>query len=662
MNTFSWLRYLTLAAGVACAAFGQSGPQTLTSPDGRLEITFLIAAGQQATAAGGQLSFKVTYQGKALIDSSPLRLELQGHRPLGSSVRITGVTPSKTDETYRLVAGKASSVRNIYNALRVEVEEVAKPGRKLAIEARAYDDAVAFRYVVPEQAPIPEFQLINESTEFRISKDATAYTLELPNYRSMYEGEFIKRPLTGLSNQGGVPSKYLIGLPLLMELPGVAWLAITEADLKGYSSMYLENVPGQSHALLSRLAPSDNPTLAVIGALPHHSAWRVIQVASEPARLIESNVITSLNPESAIKDTSWIRPGRAAWNWWNNNLGADGKSAFTTGNMKYYVDFAANSGFEHMVLDAGWSARDDITKSGDRVNVPELARYAGSKGIKLWVWLHYTATQKQMDQAFATYESWGVAGMKIDFISRDDQAGIDFYYRVAEKAAQHHLMVDFHGATKPTGIERTWPNILGYEAVMGMEHSKFGSRDTPDNHVMLPFTRMLAGTMDYTPGGFGNVTREEFVSRDHAPQVMGTRAHHLAMYAVYQCAIQMVSDAPAAYEGQPSFEFIKKAPSTWDETRGLNGVPGEYVTVARRTGRDWFLGSMTNWTPREIEIPLTFLGKGKFRAQVYADSPDAGVNPRSVVITSIVVDRSMRLKAPMAAGGGYAVYFTPAAN
>jgi alpha-glucosidase len=294
-----------------------------------------------------------------------------------------------------------------------------------------------------------------------------------------------------------------------------------------------------------------------------------------------------------------------------------------------------------------------------RVDVPEVVRYATSKGVKVWIWLGYRDADRQMDEAFPLYEKWGVAGVKIDFVERDDQGGIDWYYRVSEKAAQHHLLLDFHGATKPTGMERTYPNVLGYEAVLGMEQSKAGSRDTPDHRVTLPFTRMLAGPMDYTPGGFDNVIKAEFVSRDQKPIVMGTRAQQLAMYVVYQAAFQMVSDWPGAYEGQPAFEFIKDVPASWDETFVLNGVPGEYVTIARRHGNEWFLGSMSNWTPRELDLPLTFLGNGKYTAEIYADAKDADRFPKKVIIEKKRVDHSTHLKARLAPGGGYAVRFVP---
>ncbi len=649
-----WRLFFALAL---CASAAE-----LRSPDGRLTLDFETVANHAPNSAGGQLVYSVTFEGKPLVEESGLKLELEGQRPLGTDVRIVSASTSATDSTYRLITGKTSEVRDDYNAVRIDLEETGGMGRKLAMEARAYDDAVAFRYVVPEQNALREFRLTKEDTEFRIAKDATTYALELPNYRTMYESEFVKLPISAFSNRGGVASKVLIGLPLLMEVPGVAWMAITEADIREYSSMYLVN-PSASwagHWFESALAPAeDDADVIVKGTLPHHSAWRVLMVADEPGRLIESNVITSLNPACAIADTSWIHAGRASWDWWNGSIGADGKPAFTTATMKYYVDFAAKSGFEYMLVDAGWSDPKDITKMNGRVDIPELVRYAAGKGVKVWIWLSYRGVAAQMDEAFPLYEKWGVAGMKIDFIERDDQRGIDFYYRVARLAAEHRLMVDFHGATKPSGLERTYPNVLGYEAVLGMEQSKAGARDNPDHHATLPFTRMLAGPMDYTPGGFDNVTRAEFTPRSKQPMVMGTRAHQLAMYAVYQAAFQMVADTPKAYEDQPAFEFIRHAPATWDETRASGGRPGEYAVVARRHGHAWFVGALTSWTPREVEIPLSFLGAGKYTAEIYADADDADRYPKNVSARKETVDRTMRLKAAMAPGGGYAVRLVP---
>jgi alpha-glucosidase len=651
---FSISLFLALGSSVNAA--------TVTSPDGRLILTIETTT-EGTNPPSPHLVYQLSFQGKSLIEPSGLRLDLEGQLSLGNNVQMVNTTASSEDHTYKLVTGKASQVRDHYNALRVDLREPGGMGRKLTIEARAYDDAVAFRYFVPEQNAMSDFRLIKEGTEFRIAKDATAYALVLPNFRSGYESEYIKLPISAFSNQGGVASKVLIGLPLLMEIPGVAWMGITEANLRDYSSMYLTNPSGSwtGHWFESVLAPSiEDPDVIVKGTLPHSSAWRVLLVGDEPGRLVESNVITSLNPESEIADTSWIHAGRASWDWWNGSLGPDGKRAYTTETMKYYVDFAAKSAFEYMMLDAGWSDHNDITKMNGTVDVPELVRYGKEKGVKVWIWLLANQVERQMDEAFPLYEKWGVAGLKIDFILRDDQHGMNFYYRAAKKAAEHHLMLDFHGATKPSGIERTYPNILSYEAVLGMENSKVGTRDNPEYHTTIPFTRMLAGPMDQTPGAFDNRTREEFMPRMEAPMVMSTRAHQLAMYAVFQCAFQMVSDVPYAYDNQPAFQFIKDAWATWDETRVLNGRPGVYITVARRHGNEWFLGSLNNWDARQLDLPLDFLGPGNYTAEIYSDADDAVQHPKNVRIERKPVTRSSRLQAPLAPGGGYAVRFVPA--
>lgn len=650
-----------LPLGFLFAAFSlQADPVALSSPDGALAIRFQTVSNQQP-AAVGRLVYSVSFHGKPLLDRSGLGLSLEDAAPLGFSVRIVSRAASETDETYRLVTGKASSVRNRFKALRLELEESGVGGRKMEVVARAYNDAIAFRYIVPEQPGLTEFRLTRENTEFRISKDAFVHALVLPHFRTMYESEFVKLSASSFANQGGVKSTVLIGLPLLLEVPGAGWLAITEADMRDYAAMYLVNPAGNwaGHWFESRISPQvDDTNLCVTGALPQQTPWRVLLVGTQPGRLIESTVLTSLNPECALSDTSWIQAGKAAWDWWSGSIGPDGQSAFTTATMKYYVDFAARAGLEYMLVDAGW-ARRDITRMNGRVDIPELVRYAAPKHVKIWIWLPYDQTTKQMAEAFALYEQWGVAGVKIDFVERDDQEGINFYYRAAREAAAHHLMVDFHGCTKPTGLDRTYPNVMGYEAVLGMEQSKGGSRDNPDHHVTLPFTRMLAGRMDYTPGGFDNVTKDEFAPRDHKPMVMGTRAHQLAMYVVYEAPFQMVADYPGAYENQPAFNFIKAVPATWDETKALEGEPGEFVTIARRHGGDWFLGSMSNWEARELEVPLGFLGAGRYTAEIYADANDADHAPKHVEISKKRVTASTRLKLQLAPGGGCAIWFHP---
>ncbi len=659
--SFRFSLQVVLAVAFTAHLPGQPNAAVVKSPDGRLVATFETLA-QDQPASSGELAYSVTFNGKPLIERSKLSLELQGQRPLGPEMQIVSVTPSAVDETYRLVTGKASTVRDHYNAVQLELDEQRPPARKMSVEARAYDDAIAFRYVIPDQTTFREFRLKNENTEFRIAKDPVSYALILPHFRTQYEAEYVRVNGSAFAGSNGLSSKVLIGLPYLMQVPGVAWMAITEANLRDYSSMYLVNISKSwgGADFLSRVAPGDDPDIAVEGTLPHHSAWRVMLVGDTPGAIVESNVITSLNPPSEIEDTSWIHPGLTAWDWWSGSIGPDGKPAFTTATMKYYVDFAAQSGFPYMLIDAGWSVPGDITKLNGRVDVPEVVKYAATKNVKVWIWMNYRQADAQMEEAFPLYEKWGVAGLKIDFVERDDQRGIDFYYRAAKKAAEYHLMVDFHGATKPTGVERTFPNVLGYEAVLGMEQNKAGARDNPDHRVTLPFTRMLAGRMDYTPGGFDNVTQADFNSRSLRPMVMGTRAAQLAMYVVYEAPFQMVSDSPKAYQDQPSFDFIKHSPTSWDETKVLNGEPGQFITVVRRKGDEWFLGSMSNWTPREFELPLSFLGTGRYTAEIYADGSEAANYPKNVSIQKRPVDRNGHITIKMAPGGGYAVRFVPA--
>jgi alpha-glucosidase len=644
-------------------AYAQSSPVEVSSPDHQITMSFKVQPGNNKQAAGtdGQLFYAVTFHQKKIFEDSALRLELAGQVPLGAAVQITGANIGSGVDDYSLLAGKTSAVHDPYNSLTLQVRESSGSGRVYEIEAKVYDSGLAFRYRVPAQPALSQYQLTQEDTEFRPVMDADAWALRLPNYQSAYESEYVPEVLSALSNQGGVSSYILNGAPMLLHMPGLAWAAVGEADLEGNAAMYLENPTGNwtGHYIVSKISPAlDGKRPAVDAPLPHDSAWRVILLGDTPGQLVESNLITNLNPPNRVADASWIHPGKASWNWWNGDLGPDGQSAFTTKNMEYYVDFAAESGFPYMMLDAGWSERD-ITKLRGNVDVPELVQYAAKKNVKVWIWLYSKAVAEQMQQAFPLYEKWGVAGVKIDFVLRNDQEGIQWYYDVAKLAAEHHLMVDFHGATQPWGIQRTYPNVLNYEAVLGLENNKAGRRDGPVNRTTFPFTRMLSGPMDYTPGGFENVTREEFVARDKNPMVMGTRAQQLALYVVFDEPLAMVSDVPSAYANQPGFRFIKDVPTTWDAIRVLNGEPGEFVTIARRHGDEWYLGSLTNWTSRDLSISLQFLGKGMYKAELYEDATDAGQNPKHISIRQQSVRSSDTLALHLASGGGCAIRFVP---
>jgi alpha-glucosidase len=637
---------------LSTAASGQGGPAIVKSPDGRLELGFRVAS--------GKLVYTVSYQGKPLIIESPLALAIQNQPPLGENVRMISARQSAADETYRVVYGKSNPIRNRYNMVQVNLEEPeGRLARKLVIEGRAYDDGVAFRYVVPDQPDLKELRLAAEKTQFRLAKDSTTYPLFLRNFRTSYETVYQTVPTSSIQPD------WLIGLPLLVQAPGVAWMAITEAHLENYAGLYLHkaNVQGSRMALEARLAPRvDEPELCVTGRTPMQSPWRVLMIASDPGRLIESNLVINLNPPAALADTSWIHPGKSAWDWWSGEVvtGQGFKGGMNTETMEYYIDFAAKAGLEYMLIDDGWSPRGDITRTVPAINMPEILRHAASKGVKVWLWMHWTSVDAQMDEAFPLFEKWGIAGVKIDFMDRDDQWMVDFYHRVVKNAAQHHLMVDFHGAYKPTGFRRTYPNLVTREGVQGLEYAKWSIATDPAHDVMLPFTRMLAGPMDYTPGGFDNVTKADFIGRRVAPMVMGTRAHQLALFVVFESPFQVLADHPAAYEGQPGFDLIRHVPTTWDETRVLNAWPGRFVTIARRHGKEWYVGSITDWMPRELNIPLSFLPEGKFTAEIYADGPDAAQFPKNLAIEKKDVDRKLRLKALLAPGGGHAIRIHPA--
>jgi alpha-glucosidase len=647
------------AAALSCVAQSAlATPVTLTSPDAQIAVQFNVVPAKSSSGGDGRLVYSLTFHGKPVLEDSGLALELNDLPALGANVHITGSERSHGVDDYTLQFQKVGRVRDMYNSLLVRFVESAPAHRQMEIEARAYNNGFAFRYLLPED-DAKTFHLRQEDTEFRLTSDATDWLLALPNYRSSYESEYVKLPTSALSNQGGVPSSFLIGLPLLIHEPGVAWLSLTEADIEGNSSMYVTNPSGNwaGHYFVSKLSPRlDDPKYAVEGTLPHHSAWRVLAIADNPDRLIESTLQYDLNPPSRVEDTSWIHAGKASWNWWVNDVDAEGKPAYTTTNMEHYVDFAAQSGFRYMMLDAGWSAKD-LTHLNGRVDVPALVRYAANKNVKVWVWCYSESVMNQMNEAFPLFEKWGVAGVKIDFINRDDQVGVQFYYDVARIAAQHHLMVDFHGTRTPWGIERTYPNVLSYEGVLGLENNKVGRRDSPVDRTVFAFTRLLAGPMDYTPGAFNNATEDDFIAQNTNPMAMGTRAQQLALYVVFQTPIQMVSDSPQMYVDQPSFQFIRDVPASWDGTQVLNGEPGEFVTIARRHGDDWYLGSITNWTSRTLQIPLSFLSPGEYRAEIYADATDAGTNPKHVAIHKQIVGRGQTLTLQLASGGGCAIRF-----
>lgn len=655
-----------LLLGLSCVPAKKSGAAALaiSSPDGNLTISLSLEAKPQPYLAGERAYYRVTYKGTPVLADSPLGLDIQGADPLDKDLEVVSTDKQTHDSAWENAFGAKRSVPDRYNELTVALREKNVPNRRVDIVLRAYDEGVAFRYVLPKQEAIGDFTLAAENTGFYFAADASAYALNMGRFNTHNEGEYARTALRAIK-----PAS-IINLPLLVEMPDGIWAALLEADLTDYSGMYVGGVAGIPNALTAKLStpPSRKADEAVVGTTPKATPWRILMVAPTPGRLIETSyLVLNLSAPCAIADTSWIKPGKAAWDWWSGSYATNVafKPGMNTATMKHYIDFAAAHNLEYMLVDAGWAPLspdgriEDILKYIPEVDIPGIINYGKAKGVKTLLWVEWQALDRHIDEAMALYEKWGAAGIKVDYMNRDDQDMVNYYEKVVRKAAEHRLTVDFHGAYKPTGLRRAYPNLLTREGVMGMEYSKWSERVTPEYDVIIPFTRMLAGPMDFTPGAIRNAARGEFKALDVAPMSQGTRAHQLAMYVVYESPLVMVSDYPEAYEGQPGLEFIEKVPAVWDDTKVLGGEPGKFVAIARRNGDSWYLGAMTNWDARDLELALDFLGSGEYEAKIFADGADAAKVATSLDISDKRVTAGEKLAVHLAPGGGAAVILTP---
>jgi len=693
------VKLVLLCAGLS--AFGREAaaaePLAVSSPDGNLTIALSLKANLQPYLPGQRAYYRVSYKGTLILTDSPLGLDFLGAPPLDQNFEIVGTDRQAHASTWENPFGAKRTVPDHYHQLTVSLRERRPPGRRVDVIFRAYNQGIAFRYFLPKQPGLEQFSLVAENTGFYFAQDVSAYAMDLGSNFTSYEDEYRHMSLREIK-----PTS-IVGLPMLVEVPKGPWVALLEADLTDYAGMYVGGVPSVPNALVSKLAalpPLDaasmalytggirqlddfwsllnvagkllkmpgslrqgiNPEELVVAKTPKATPWRVLLVGPTPGSLIESNyLILNLNPPCTLADTSWIKPGKAAWDWWSGSFArnVDFTPGMNTATMKHYIDFAADYHLEYMLVDAGWSTWLDITKPVPEVNIQEIIDHARQRGVKVLLWIPWAATALQGDVAFPLYEKWGAAGVKVDFMQRDDQEMVDFYEQTVRKAAEHHLVVDFHGAFKPTGLRRTYPNLLTREGIRGLEFSKFNDLITPQHDVTIPFTRMLAGPMDFTPGGFRNTTRGQFKAQNIEPLVQGTRAHQLAMYIVYESPLAMVSDYPEAYRNQPGIEFLEKVPTVWDDTKVLNGEVGKYITIARQHGTAWYLGAMSNWDTRDFEIPLSFLGTGEYEAQIFADGADADKVATSLSITKKQVRGGDKLPVHLAPGGGVAVIVTP---
>ncbi|WAC58731.1 glycoside hydrolase family 97 protein [Brevundimonas sp. SL130] len=647
----------TLAVWVNTApSAALAGPVDLASPNGRLSIRLDMLEGKP--------SLSVLRDSQVIVAPSLIGLTLENRVSVGASETFSASPVRQGMDEYALL-GRKSQVRSHWREVTLTAEPANdKPAMTLVL--RAYDDGVAFRYRLPAGNDAP-MGVVSENTQFAFPSDYRCWGLNLGRFNSSHEGEFDPIAASHIRDHNAYDA------PLVCETtPGGPTIAIAEADLKDYPGLYLGGRGDGGLGVQTKLAPRlDAPTSvpAVVATArvgqDLETPWRVIMVGDHAGDLIESTLITDLSAPATF-DASWVKPGKSAWDWWNGgHIDAVKDSGMNTATFKAFIDFAAANGLEYVTIDEGWYRGAggggvvrpgvDVTETIPQIDIPELVAYGRAKGVGLFLWLNWKALDAQFDAALDQYQAWGIAGIKVDFMDRDDQQMVDWYHRLLDQAAQHRLMVNLHGAFHPTGLTRTYPNFITQEGVLGAENNKWSSRITADHNVTLAYTRMLLGPMDYTPGGFDNQTPETFRWRFLRPTVMTTRAHGLAMFVVYESPLQTVADSPDAYAGQPETAFIGQVPTTWDETRFISGEIGQSIILARRKGRDWYVGAMTNANARTVTLPLDFLGRGRFDATVYADT-DA---PNRTAISTQPVEAGTTLTLALQPSGGAAIRITP---
>jgi len=662
------LAMLAISLMLSCKRGSARREVNLYSPDSSIRVT-----GGIVDSLADQFQYSVWFRDREIIKPSGFGIDLKGMTPMGSNLRLVTSRDGTVHETWDRVWGKRRTVTNQYNQIVLELQEKVQPKRIINLYFRVYNDGVALRYEIPVQKGLDTLVISNDSFGFRFQGDHTVWAAFWNTFHLSQEVEFTKSKLSDIR-----PSD-IIGTPLLIQAADDIWMALMEANVTDWACSGLTADPEHEYTLLSR--PSmlpDDTTVIVRTAAQRLSPWKVVMIADQPGGLVESDILQNLNEPCAIQDVTWIRPGISAWDWWwcgSYAPSAGFRLGPNTRTMKYFIDFAADMGWQYQLVDWRWygppfledgsfNTDADITKMNPEIDIPEVVKYAGDKNIKIILWLLWANADKQMEEAFALYEKWGVAGVKIDFMDRNDREMVNFYHRVARTAARHHLVVDFHGAFVPDGLSRTWPNLITREGVLGNEYNKWSARITPVHCLTLPFTRMLAGEMDFTPGGFLNDNPAQFrvVGSDNpAPHVMGTRCFQLAMLVVYESAFGVFCESPDNVRNQPGIDFLKGIPASWDETRVLEGLPGEYIAIARKSGNTWYVAGMSV-DARTFTIRTEFLGDGKYQVVSWCDSPDSDRYPRKLERKETIADRHTDLEFRVAQAGGFTAILKPEGN
>jgi len=618
----------------------------ITSPDGKIVVT---------VSAGTDLKWSVTCEGKTAINSAKAGMVLGDGSVLGQNETIRRITPGKIDQVLEtVVAYKRSKITDNCNTLLIAFRS------GLAVQFRAYNDGVAYRF---ETSLKDNIIVKNEIADIQFPQGTYSwYPLE-DSFMSHNERIFIYSSLDTIGN------RHLASLPALFRANGINVL-FTEADIEDYPGMWVRGGgPGRITGIqpgypetekLNRdrdfYVTSTKDFIATTKGT-RTFPWRAFVITGNDGQLVESDMVFRLGSPNRLTDYGWIKPGQVAWDWWNaNNIyGVDFKTGINNDTYKFYIDFASKNGIEYIILDEGWyKTGTTVLESIPEINVPELCKYAESKNVGVILWVVWKTFWDKIDEAVALYEKWGVKGVKVDFMQRDDQKIVNFYYEAARKTAEHHLLIDFHGSYKPDGLQRTYPNALTREGVRGMENDKWERTITPEHDVTLPFTRMVAGPMDFTPGAMVNMDRANFNPQFTRPASQGTRVHQMSMYVIYESPLQMLSDSPSNYmKEQECTDFLVRVPVVWDDLKVLDAKTGDYLLLARRSGNDWFVGGMTDWNRRQMELDLSFLPSGEYSMEVFQDGINADKHAQDYKHLKTNVKSGDKLKIEMAPGGGW---------
>ena len=647
----------------------QAAEYQVSSPNGKVKV---VVNTDEA------VKWSVTYDGKPVLMPSQIDIQLrQGKKSLGLG-QIGKVAVRQIKSSFDSPFYKKATVKDEYGQMLMYTNQ------KFTIEVRAYDDGAAYRLISANSKPST---VVNETAEFCFDADYQAFVPYVNDNRGgerycySFESYYDEQPLSKMFNDS------LAITPLAVCLPGGMKAIVMDAGVENYPGMFVKKGKA-AHSLVAEFAPypTEQPVCgyARLNLVPTKRAdyiaklngkqslpWRVVVITEKDADILNCDMAQRLAPACRIGDTSWISPGKVAWDWWNNTniTGVDFKSGMNTDTYLYYIDFAAKNHLEYIIIDEGWSSEESLMKDlNPEIDLPRLIAYGRQKGVGIILWSSWRnligndpmCDQSVVEAVMAHYADMGIKGFKVDFFDRDDQQVTASAYKIAEIAAKHHLHLDYHGL-KPFGIQRAYPNILNFEGVKGLENSKWEPRvgdgplhNQPRYDVTIPYLRMLAGPLDYTPGAMMNAMKDSFFGNNDHPMSQGTRVHQMAMYVTFEAPLQMLADSPTKYmQNQECTDFIAQIPTTFDETIALDGKLGEYTVIARRKGAVWYLAAMTDWTARDLTIDLSFLGEGTHQADIFADGVNATKEATDYKHSRQAVKRSDRLAVHLSSGGGW---------